>query len=241
MRSSLCIAAGLLVLNVALLEREQPRPVVPRVEPRVIETIRIEVPVPDDTQGEAKRLGWLWQAKHNGLRMPACTQVDPLATLDADVDPTPGREHVIGNRQFGVAMYAQSGLLIAHMDPIGCVEPRGGDQSLSLSYDGRLIVRTRQLEHDGEHLDAHVVERRGDELDTLLTLDVGGKRSDAAREWQVEGRLYMGADEIEVKYHGRQRSPGRDWEEVDDHCTWRIATRSSSCRTRAGARTRGSE
>jgi hypothetical protein len=242
MRASLWIASGLLVTNLALVNfsRRESAPHTPQVEPLIVEPQIPEHRVAKDT-AETQRLQWFWQAKHSAFAPPKCEQYDPLATLDADIDPSPGREHVIGNRRFGVAMYAESGTLLAHMEPVGCASPAHGDQSLSLSFDRYLIVRTRQIEQDGEHLDAHVVVRRDDELHTLLTLDVGGTRADASREWQVEGRLYFRGDEVLVKHHGRQRWPGREWEEVDDHCTWQLATRSSSCRTRAGERTPESE
>ncbi len=237
MRASLWIASGLLVGNIVLNHQAAPR--TPQVKPLIVEPLIVEPPklrVARDTP-DAQRLQWFWQAKHGAFAPPKCEQYDPLATLDADIDPTPGREHVVGNRRFGVAMYAESGTLLAHMEPIGCASPSNGDQSLSLTFDDRLIVRTRQLKADGEHLDAHVVERRADELHTQLTLDVGGERADAFHEWQVEGRIYMRTDELEVKYHGRERSLGGAWEAVDDHCTWQLATRSSSCRRSSGART----
>ena len=226
MRASLCVAAGLLVTNIALLERTPKTPAAAPT-PQVM-TQRVTNVTPD-----AQRLAWFWQAKHNGLHVPPCDQYDPLATLDADVDPTPGREHVIGNRRFGVAMFGQDGMLIAHHDPIGCVEPKNGDQSLSLSFDKRLVIFTRRLESDGEHLDAHLVVRKDDELVTQVVLDVGGKRANR----EVFGKLYFAGDEVEVKHHGRERWPNDNWTEVDEHCTWQLATRSSSCRIRAGART----
>jgi hypothetical protein len=228
MRASSCIAAGLFVTNLALLERDAPPP--PPPAPAVVNVQAAEL------TADAQRLAWLWQAKHNGLRVPPCEQLDPLATLDADVHPSPGREHVIGNRRFGVALYAEDGMLIAHHDPVGCVAPRAGDQSLSLSFDQSFVVYTRQLEIDGEHLDAYLLTQENDELVTLIKLDVGGKR--IGRE--VFGKLYVRDGEVEVRYHGRERGPG-GWEEVDDHCTWQLATRSSSCRTRAGVRTPESE
>jgi hypothetical protein len=235
MRASLWIAAGLLVTNIALLKREAPAPQTPPAKPLIVETPPVREPArpSDDTQ----RVQWFWQATHGGFSPPDCDQHDPVASLDADVDPTPGREHVIGNRQFGVLVYAENGTLLAHMAPVGCVVAKDGDQSLSLSFDRYLLVHTRELEADGEHRTVRIVERRADELKTLLVLDAGGDRADMFREWQVEGRLSFNGDEVLVKYHGRERVPGGAWEEVDDHCTWQLATHSSSCRKRAGART----
>ena len=236
MRGSIVLAAGLLVTNIALLERPEPNPAPPKPARAIAHVPRVAADTPD-----AQRLRWYWHANHNGLRIPACEQFDPLATLDADVDPTPGREHVIGNRRFGVMMFDERGTLLAHMDPIGCSDAKPGDQSLSLSFGGRLAVHVRNLLADGEHLDVSIVERRGDELITVLALDAGGHRFESTREYEAEGRIVMGSDSVEVIYHGRQRAPGGEWRAVDDHCTWDLATRSSSCRTRAGARTPESE
>ena len=246
MRASLWIAAGLVVTNLLLLEREPPAPAAKPLiaAPREGRAVTIVTPITQHVTTvtpDAQRLAWLWAAKHAAFAPPACEQHDPLATLDADVDPAPGLEHVIGNRRFGVAIYAADNTLIAHMDPVGCVAPSEGDQSLSLSFNHRLVVRTRQLEADGEHLDAYVIEPKADELVTVLKLDVGGKRVDRSREREVEGRLYFGDGEVEVKHHGRERVRGGAWQEVDEHCTWQLATRTSSCRKRAGARTPGSE
>jgi hypothetical protein len=123
MRASICIAAGLFVTNLALIDRDPEATHTPRAEPRVERRVA-------GVSSDSQRLHWFWQAKHSAFPAPDCEQFDPLATLDADVDPTPGREHVIGNRRFGVAIYAETGMLLAHMEPIGCVAPRADDQSI---------------------------------------------------------------------------------------------------------------
>ena len=234
MRGSICVAAGLLATNIALLQRPAPA-ATPRITSEAPRVARVA-----SETAETQRLRWFWQAKHNGLHLPACDHFDPLAVLDADVDATPGHEHVIGNRQFGVMMFDAQGTLLAHMDPVGCADASSEDQSLSLSVAsiGRLAIHTRTMHADGEHLAASITERKDDELQKLLDLDTGGDRTG----WEVDARIVMGSDSLEVIYHGRLRtSPERAWETVDEHCEWQLATRTFSCRTRAGGRTRGSE
>jgi hypothetical protein len=77
--------------------------------------------------------------------------------------------------------------------------------------------------------------------DAMTLLDL--RSESATHEREVEGSVrYLDHDRIEIIHHGRQRTiPAGAWEAVDDHCTWDLATRTSSCRIRAGARTPGSE
>lgn len=227
MRFEICASATLLVVQLLLPEPASPPKSVTRVT-----VARASVVAPRANTAEAAQLEALWLANNAGYHAPPCEQDDPLAVLDADVDPTPGREHVIGNRRYGVAMYSEHHVLIARMPPLGCVAAADGDQSLSLSSHGRLLVHTRELAAEGEHLMAHIVERTEDVLAAPLAIDLGGDRGDR----QVAGALYFSGGEVEVKYHGRQRTADGGWEAVDDHCTWDLATRSSSCRTRAAAR-----
>ena len=209
MRSTFCLAAALLATNVYFLDRSPE-----------LEVIAIEMPVARARHPEADRLAWLRAARYAGFRLEGCDHADPVATLDADIDSTPGREHVVGNRQHGVAMFAETGELLAMMRGVGCHGDRfaSGDQSLSISADGaHLILRTRRVATDGEYLEAHVVERRGDELVTLATVDIGGARTD----WDAYGKLYIGRDEVEVKMHGR-RSVDGTWIAVDEHRTYAL-------------------
>ena len=208
MRSTFCLATALLATNVWLLVDRAPKL-------EVEATVHVEPTIRDDE----RRLQWLRQARYAGFRLEACSHRDPLATLDADVDPAPGREHVIGNRRFGVVMFAESGELLATMRGVGCNGDAfaSGDQSLSISFDAKLILRTRRLAADGEYLEAHIVERRRDELVTLTTVDLGGARTD----WEAYGKLYMRDGAVEVKTHGRQRVDGA-WIAVDDHRTYAL-------------------
>lgn len=238
MRGYVFLAAGLFATNLVIVHETGPAKPQPAAEPILVES-QPRVITGESTEGQ--RLRWFWQAKHNGLHLPACDHFDPVAVLDADVDPAPGNEHVIGNRRFGVMMFDAEGTLLGHMEPIGCAESSRHDQSLSLTVERRLVVRWRNMLDDGEHLAARIVERTGDELVTVLDLDTGGRRADAAHESQVDGRIVMGSDSLEVIYHGRQRVPGGAWEAVDNHCTWQLATRTFSCRTRAAAQMRESE
>ena len=235
MRGYVFLAAGLFATNLVIVHETGPAKPQPAAEPILVES-QPRVITGESTEGQ--RLRWFWQAKHNALRIPRCDQFDPLAVLDIDADPAPGIEHLVGNRQFGVMMFDAEGTLLAHMDPVGCAEPSVQDQSLSISFDDRLIIRTRNMFEDGEHLFATVAERRGDEIVKLVEFDTGGNRTD----WQVDGRIVMLPHEVEVIYHGRLRtSRDGEWEGVDEHCLWQLATQTSSCRTRAGGRTRGSE
>jgi hypothetical protein len=224
MRFEFCASATLLAVQLFWPARAPVAPHVdvvapqPRVEPRIDQ--------------EAGPLEALWFAHNAGFHAPACTQYDPLAVLDADVDSTPGREHVIGNRRWGVAMYSEDHVLIARMPPVGCAPAANGDQSLSLSsHRGRFVVHTRDLRADGEYLTAHITTREDDVL-AAFAIELGGDHGDS----QISNTLYFSGDEVEVKYHGRQRAADGGWEAVDDHCTWDLATHSSSCRTRAAAR-----
>lgn len=209
MRTSLCIAAALLATNIALLDR------LPEVS---VEATVETTPVATPRAGEAE-LKWLAAARYAGWRRPTCAYADPLAILDADIDPSiDGREHVIGNLRDGVAMYTEGGMLVAMMRGIGC---RGdglatGDQSLSITTIGtRVVLRTRQLRADGEHLTAFILDRRGDELVIAAELDAGGKRTD----WEAHAEISLRDDRVFVKMHGRQRVDGR-WIAVDAHRTY---------------------
>jgi hypothetical protein len=228
MRFEFCASATLLAVQLLLPKHRSPPPVA-----RAAPISYVEQRADRNNAVEAANLEALWLAHNAGYHAPPCDQYDPLAVLDADLDHgLPGLEHVIGNRRYGVAMYTENHVLIARMPPLGCAAAANGDQSLSLSTHGRLIVHTRELRADGEHLTAHVVERFEDELRQVIEIDLGGDRGDR----QVTGAMSFSAGEVEVKYHGRQRAADGGWEAVDDHCTWDLATRSSSCRTRAAAR-----
>src|SRR5688572_9993805 len=202
MRSSLCIATGLLALNVALFDRG-PAPSAPRVEPPLptLEIFDATVMFDSAVSGDALLLENLWRAAHPGEPLPGCHIRDPIATLDLDFDPTPGREHIIGNRQFGVAMYAETGELLARMEPVQCFGYTvDSDQSLSLgTISNRLVVRTRMIARGGEYLDAHIAERRGDVFVELATLDIGGDRHYREGHWDVEGAIYLSGDTLEMK------------------------------------------
>jgi hypothetical protein len=241
MRGSICIAAGLLVTNLVLVH-ESPTARTAKIEPRP--SARSAFVEPSATiQNENDRLRWFWQARNNGLHMTSCHHEDPLAILDADVEPTPGREHLIGNRQFGVMMFDEQGTLLAYMEPVGCGSLYAGDQSLSLHFSDRLTIRVREQYDQGSALMVHIVERDGDLLRERLRTELDLRSESATHEREVEGSVrYLDHDRIEIIHHGRQRTiPAGAWEAVDDHCTWDLATRTSSCRIRAGARTPGSE
>jgi hypothetical protein len=221
MRFEICAAAALLVGNFAAVDRtdrtdrtETPAPVTIRPTARPIV-------VPDKVEhnpDEAAKLAALWMSHNAGSRRPPCAYHDPLAVLDADVDPTPGREHLIGNRRHGVAMYSEQGELIARMDPIGCdvVSDITQDQSISLGYRSHLMVTARTA-RDGVHwTTGHLVELREDKLVSVakLMLDTTSDQLD------VSGAISRQGDQLLVKYHGRSRAPGStEWQGVDIHCT----------------------
>jgi hypothetical protein len=237
MRWSIVAAVGLFATNVVVLKL-RPTPTIPA--PQVMDDIvdmNGEAPAsdlpPDELHvAETQRLAWLHTAWRAGFHPQPCAHRDPLAILDADVDATPGREHVIGNRQYGVAMYAEDGTLLAYMHPVGCAQASEGDQSLSLSFNSRLIVRTRELDDAGEHCTVHVAERDDDVLVERLTLNV----CETLDNRETESKLYFHGDTVEVKTHGRERSTGQ-WAPVDNHCTYSLLTRSFSCRTRGAGQT----
>ena len=204
-----CLAAALLATNVWLVVDRDP----------TLE-VTADMPATRTRHAETDRLAWLRAARYAGFRAERCGHADPLATLDADIDPEPGREHVIGNREHGVAVFAEDGELLATMRGIGCDgDPfAAGDQSLSISFDAPyLVLRARRLAPDGEYLDAHIVERRDDELATLAKIHVGGKRS----HWEAYGALDVQHDHVDVKTHGRQRVGGK-WVAVDEHRTYSL-------------------
>jgi hypothetical protein len=234
MRWSIAVAAGLFATNLVVYElRAPPQPPAPRLA-GIVPSAKLP---PDAFHiSETQRLVWLHNAWRVGFHTPGCAHHDPLAILDADVDPAPGREHVVGNRQYGVAMYAQSGDLLGYMHPIGCGGEQDGDQSLSLSFNGRLIVTTHDVSFDARTYTAHIVEREGDLLVDKLALPVGYATSTS----ETEGKLYLRGDKIEAKIHGRTYVRGA-WRAVDEHCTYSLVTRSSSCRRPAEERTSAPE
>jgi hypothetical protein len=245
MRWSIAAAVGLFATNVVVLKLRDAKKVECRSRPtcdagsREADLVFLEDrpasnPPPDELHvAETQRLAWLHTAWRAGFHPQPCVHRDPLAILDADVDPSPGREHVIGNRQYGVAMYAEDGTLLAYMHPVGCsIHESEGHQSLSLSFNSRLIVETRDLDDAGEHFTAHVAERDGDLLVERLVLNVGEFTD--ARETQA--KLYFSGNSVEMKTHGLQRRDG-DWWGVDEHCTYSLLTRSFSCRTRGAGQT----
>ena len=247
MRASILFASGLLAMNIVAIELETTELPDPEGNARDIVVSEIVVAPSVETSGprfeDARRLAWLRAARRAGFRVTDCPHRDPLATLDADVDPSPGLEHVIGNRHDGVAMYAQSGELLAYGEPIGCAQAFDGDQSLTISFESStLVLYTRTMAHSGEHLRARIIARKGDTLDTVLDdIDVGGVRSGFGWDWDAEGKLYISGDSAEVRMHGRHRSGDGTWEAVDEHCTYNLVTRSSSCRTRGAGQTSESE
>ena len=221
MRFEIYAAAILLAGNFALVDRNEVAPPPPAARPAPIASHVENNPV------EAAKLAALWMAHNAGYHPPVCAYHDPLAILDADVDAIPGREHVIGNRRYGVAMYSEHGVLIARMDPIGCdAAPTdiAQDQSISLGYRHQLVVSERTVRggtYWGDWTFGHVVERRDDKLISVAKLMLDNTSGGGpSGQWEVGGRIYVDGDSILMKYHGRSRAPGAaHWEGVDLHCT----------------------
>jgi hypothetical protein len=239
MRWSIAVALGLFATNVVVLNlRDEPQPV---PQAALMGTVSRGVfttrhPPSELHATETQRLAWLHTAWRSGFRPRGCAHHDPLAILDADVDPSPGHEHVIGNRQHGVAMYAKDGMLLAYMHPVGCGQAAQGDQSLSLSFNTRLIVTVRDVRSDAQIYTAFIAERQGDLLVERLSLPVGHTSADR----EVEAKLYFSGQSVEAKAHGRMRVDG-EWRAVDEHCTSDLVTRSSSCRRPAEEQTSARE
>ncbi len=247
MRSSLAAAAGLLAVNLALLDRDEPAPPPPAFEP--FELAHTEVTIAHDPpavcaavdltelSGTTHRLATLWRERHPCDPLPDCGIPDPIATLDAELDAAPGLEHVVGDRRFGVAMFAAGGDLLAVMEPRGCAgwPPEvAGDQSLRLGTQSvtgspypQLVVTTRTVAHCGEALEATIVDRRAADLVTLATLDLEGDRGCSVWQSQITARIAVPRPgEIVVHYHGRMRHTDDageylPWGAVDEHCTLR--------------------
>jgi hypothetical protein len=225
MRSSIAIASGLFALNLAVLDRAESPPIPapsfadPPIDVREMTSVR-DTATPA-LAGDALVLADLWRAAHPNEPLPACHLRDPVAILDAHLDATPGREHVIGNRRFGIAMYSEAGELLAWMEPVQCFGYSGvEDQSLSLGTIGNtLIASERTISRVGEEITAYVIRRRADKLVDVARIDAGGDRRYYEGEWQVDAKLYPDPEMITVKYHGRFRPTGeRAWRAVDAHC-----------------------
>jgi hypothetical protein len=236
MRTSIAVAAGLFALNLAVVIQlsgvrsphspaTMPAPSFGEPPIAVRETAIARDTAMPELASDAFTLAQLWSAAHPGDRLPPCHLRDPVATLDVDIESTPGREHIIGNRRLGIAMFAEAGELIAWMEPVQCFGYAGvEDQSLSLGTIGNTLVASERMAggRPGEMITAYVIERHGDRLIDVAMIDLGGDRQYYEGEWQVEGKLHLELpDMITVVYHGRFRPTGeREWRGVDAHCRW---------------------
>jgi hypothetical protein len=62
-----------------------------------------------------------WHQRHPGPPLPPeCDADDNLGSGELEIDDSPGRELIIASDRLGIAMYAESGELLAFADPRGC-------------------------------------------------------------------------------------------------------------------------
>lgn len=187
--------------------------------------------------GDELRLAQLWRARHPSGPLPRCDHRDPLAVLRADVDASPGRERVIADRRYGIAMFDADGALLATAD-LGCAgwpDEVGGDQAVHLEArrlvagpHRQLIARIRTVAHCGEFKTMTAFARRGRELDVILDLDLGGERACGISEWSTSARVAVPRPGVVVvRLDGRERRMIADrdafapWTRRHERCTLR--------------------
>lgn len=66
------------------------------------------------------KLEHAWHARHPGPPLPDACEYDEVRAGTDDVDPSPGNELVIMSDRLGIAVFAETGELLAMADPKGC-------------------------------------------------------------------------------------------------------------------------
>jgi hypothetical protein len=175
--------------------------------------------------GDERVLADAWAARHRCWGVPRCF-LDPIVTLQADLDDTPGVERVIADQRFGVALLSARGEVLATADfNHGCPEPA---LRLSLGHylPGRhpqLVVDARVPAGCGTADERMVVERDGDELAARLDAQLGGRVGCAWTRYDVDARVSVPRPgTVVIDYAGAAgdiRSGA--WLPVHDTCTYR--------------------
>jgi len=75
----------------------------------------------DEYQADLEaRLEAAWKTRHPGPPLPDACEHDEIRAGEMEIDESPGRELVIASERLGIAMFAESGELLAMADPKGC-------------------------------------------------------------------------------------------------------------------------
>ncbi len=192
---------------------------------------------PDDSElsGDEATLAGYWRIKNPCEPLPRCLDPHPVVKLAADVDPAEGIERVMGSKRFGVAMVSARGDLLGFYEA-ACAN-RSTRDYLRIStgnFTGeprpQLVIRERTTGHCGEFHDLTVVRRSGDELESILNIDEGGRRGCNVWEGEWYARIQVRPGAVDVVTTGwyRHGTEATGWEygpreRVHRECRMRLA------------------